>query len=40
MIYTCYEMIGDCRAGLPQGWSHFLAQYVPPIRGFLAHYFP
>lgn len=40
MIYTCYEMIGDCRAGLPQGWSYFLAQYVPAIRGFLAHYFP
>jgi len=40
LIYTCYEMIRDCRAGLPQGWSYFLTQYVPVMRGFLAHYFP
>jgi len=40
MIYTCYEMIRDCRAGRPQGWSYFLTQYVPVISGFLAHYFP
>ena len=40
MIYTCYEMIRDCRAGRPEGWSYFLTQYVPVIRGFLAHYFP
>ena len=33
-------MIRDCRAGLPQGWSYFLTQYVPVMRGFLAHYFP
>jgi hypothetical protein len=40
MIYTCHEMIRDCRAGRPEGWSYFLTQYVPAIRGFLAHYFP
>lgn len=40
MIYTCYEMIRDCRAGLPEGWTYFLAQYVPVIRRLLAHYFP
>ncbi len=40
MIYTCYEMILDCRAGRPEGWSYFLTQYVPVIRGFLVHYFP
>lgn len=40
MIYTCYEMIRDCRAGRSEGWSYFLTQYVPVIRGFLAHYFP
>jgi hypothetical protein len=33
-------MIRDCRAGRPEGWSYFLTQYVPAIRGFLAHYFP
>jgi hypothetical protein len=39
MIYTCYEMIRDCRAGSPAGWSYFLTQYVPVTRAFLAHYF-
>lgn len=40
MIYTCYEMIQDCRAGKPEGWTYFLQHYVPMIRGFVAHYFP
>jgi hypothetical protein len=39
LIYTCYEMIRDCRSGRPEGWSYFLTQYVPVMRGFLAHYF-
>jgi hypothetical protein len=39
LIYTCYEMIRDCRAGRPEGWSYFLTNYVPVIRRFLAHYF-
>ena len=38
MIYTCYEMIRDCRAGRAEGWSHFAANYVPAIRRLLAHY--
>ena len=40
MIYTCYEMIRDCRADKPEGWSYFLAQYVPVVRRMLVHYFP
>jgi hypothetical protein len=40
LIYTCYEMIRDCRAGRPEGWSYFVTQYVPVIREFLGHYFP
>ena len=38
MIYTCYEMVRDCREGRPEGWSYFLANYVPVIRKLLAHY--
>jgi hypothetical protein len=38
MIYTCYEMIRDCRAGRPEGWSYFVANYVPAVRKLLAHY--
>jgi len=38
MIYTCYEMIRDCRADRAPGWRHFVAAYVPVIRKLLAHY--
>ena len=38
MIYTCYEMIQDCRAGKPEGWSYFMAQYAPIARRIAAHY--
>ena len=26
MIYTCYEMVSDCRAGAPAGWMYFISQ--------------
>jgi hypothetical protein len=38
MIYTCYEMVRDCRAGRAEGWRYFVASYVPVIRKLLAHY--
>jgi hypothetical protein len=38
MVYTCYDMIRDCRADLPAGWSYFLNYYVPAIRRILTHY--
>jgi len=40
MIYTCYDMIRDCRADKSEGWSYFIAAYVPLIRKLLAHYVP
>ena len=40
MIYTCYEMVRDCRANLPEGWIYFISYYVPAIRKTLAHYAP
>src|SRR5579859_2954622 len=40
MIYTCYDMIRDCRADRAEGWSHFITNYVPVIRQLAAHYFP
>jgi hypothetical protein len=40
MIYTCYEMIRDCRADRAEGWCYFIASYVPVIRKLLAHYQP
>jgi hypothetical protein len=38
MVYTCYEMVRDCRAGRPEGWTYLIANYVPVIRKLLAHY--
>src|SRR5581483_77924 len=40
MIYTCYDMIRDCRADRAEGWSHFITYYVPVIRKLAVHYFP
>src|SRR5439155_26987919 len=40
MIYTCYEMVRDCRADLPEGWRHLIANYVPLIRTLLTPYAP
>lgn len=38
MIYTCYEMVQDCRADKGEGWAYFICNYVPLIRKLLAHY--
>ena len=40
MIYTCYEMIADCRAGRAEGWRFFVSSYVPVIRKLLERYRP
>jgi len=40
MIYTCYDMVRDCRADRPEGWSYFISYYVPVLRKLLAHYAP
>jgi hypothetical protein len=38
MIYTSYEMIQDCRAGKPAGWSYFLTNYRSVTERLAAHY--
>jgi hypothetical protein len=38
MIYTCYEMIRDCRSNRPEGWRYFIANYVPVMRKLLQRY--
>ncbi|MBS1858011.1 MAG: hypothetical protein JST11_21760 [Acidobacteria bacterium] len=40
MVYTCFEMVRDCRADLPQGWRYLVTTYTPVIRRLLAHYAP
>jgi hypothetical protein len=38
MIYTCYEMIRDCRADKAEGWAYFISNYTPVVRKLTAHY--
>jgi hypothetical protein len=38
MIYTCYEMIRDCRENRAEGWRYFIRNYVPVLRKLIAHY--
>jgi hypothetical protein len=38
MIYTCYEMIRDCRADKAEGWAYFISNYTPVVRKLAAHY--
>ncbi len=38
MIYTCYEMIRDCREGRTEGWIYFISNYLPIVRRLRAHY--
>lgn len=40
MIYTCYDMVRDCREGRDEGWSYFVSNYIPVIRRIVAHYSP
>jgi len=38
MIYTSYEMIQDCRAAKPAGWSYFLTNYKRVVEHLASHY--
>jgi hypothetical protein len=38
MIYTCYDMVRDCRENRAEGWRYFVTSYVPVIRKLLEHY--
>jgi DNA-directed RNA polymerase specialized sigma24 family protein len=40
MIYTCYDMVRDCRDGRDAGWLYFVSNYTPVIRRIVAHYRP
>ena len=40
MIYTCYDMIRDCREGKREGWAYFVSRYVPVLGWLIGHYFP
>jgi hypothetical protein len=39
-VYTCFDMLRDCRSGQREGWQHLVRQYVPYWRALLVHYAP
>ncbi len=39
-VYTCYDMVADCRADKREGWVYLVTEYIPACREFLARYFP
>ncbi len=38
MIYTCYEMIRDCRADRAEGWNFFVSNYAPVVQKLVGQY--
>lgn len=38
-IYTCLDMIRDCRENKPEGWRYLVTRYVPVMRYLLARYY-
>lgn len=37
-IYTCFDMIVDCRQGKPEGWRYFARTFVASLRRIFSHY--
>ncbi len=37
-VYTCYDMVPDCRADNPRGWIHLAKHFVPPLRWMVSRY--
>jgi len=37
-IYTCFDMIVDCREGNPEGWRYFVRSFVAALRRLFSHY--
>lgn len=39
-VYTCLDMVRDCRAGRREGWEHFITEYFPFCQAVIEHYLP
>ena len=37
-VYTCYDMVVDCKAAKPEGWMFFAQRIVPALRLLARHY--
>lgn len=38
-VYTCLDMIGDCRENRKEGWTFLVRNHVPFLRQLLEHYY-
>lgn len=38
-IYTCFDMVRDCRGNRNEGWAYLITNYVPVIRRLLAQHY-
>jgi hypothetical protein len=38
MVYTCFEMIRDCRANRREGWLYFVSNCLPVVQKIARHY--
>ncbi|MBL8179668.1 MAG: hypothetical protein JNK48_33625 [Bryobacterales bacterium] len=38
-IYTCFDMVRDCRDNRPEGWTYLITNYAPILRRFLTQYY-
>ncbi len=37
-IYTCFDMIPDCKANKPEGWLYLVRMFAPPLRRLVESY--
>lgn len=37
-IYTCFDMIVDCREGKPEGWRYFVRTFAAALRRLFSHH--
>ena len=37
-VYTCIEMIRDCRTGKAEGWQYFVRTFAPALLAMVRHY--
>ncbi len=37
-VYTCFDMVRDCREGKPSGWTYFVRTFVAPLTAMTRHY--
>lgn len=37
-VYTCYDMVADCKSAKPEGFAYLVRHLLPPLRKLVRHY--